>query len=89
MKLVALHEYTVVAFEENGLINLDIEHTRVVQVPDDEPVGLNWIYQEPSPYALKRIPLFLNLNDKPEQVMEGVVYAVDENGKQYVVENPT
>lgn len=89
MKLVALNEYTVVAFEENGSINLDVEHTRVVQVPDEEPVGLGWLYQEPNLQAKLTWKLFLDPNDKPEQIMEPIVYAVDENGKQYVVENPT
>jgi hypothetical protein len=88
MKFVALNELEVVAIEKDGAINLDIPHTKVISVDDDEPVELNWEYLEAPAMATIKFPLFVNPNIDPATIKPAVVYAVDENGQQYVVENP-
>ena len=47
MKLVAINGYVVVAIEQNGSINLDIEHDRVISAPDNAEVELGWTYVKP------------------------------------------
>lgn len=88
MKLVALNETEVVAIEKNGAINLDIEHTKVISVEDDEPVELGWEYIKPSPLAIVKLPLFGDLKNDLLNRKKPVVYATDENGNAYIVENP-
>ena len=89
MKLIALKYSEVVAIEKNGAINLDVEHTKVISVPDDEPVELGWNYHEPPPLATVKLRLFHNPNPDPATLKQGVCWDVDENGVQYVVETPT
>ena len=89
MKFIAVNHFEVVAIEKDGAINLDVEHTKVISVPDDEPVELGWNYHEPSPQATARLRLFHNPTPDPATLKQGVCYAIDEDGNQYVIETPT
>ena len=86
MKLVALKYYEVVAIEKDGAINLDVEHTKVISVPDDEEVALGWTYIPAPLEATVKVKLFHDPNPDPATVKQPIHYAVDENGVQYVAE---
>jgi hypothetical protein len=88
MKLVALNDNVVVAIEQNGSINLEVEHTRIINAPDDAQLELGWTYTKP-PFPESKAQLFYPMHPPADLVLEPcVVYAVDEQGNQYVVENP-
>ena len=87
MILVALKDEKVVAYEKDGIIDLDLEYDQVIQVPKTAQFGLGWFYSKP-PKEFDGVRYFFP--PKPFDIVEEplIVYAVDENGNQYVVENP-
>lgn len=90
MTLVALKMNRVVSIEKDGLIDVSMEHDKVVTVPDDSNFKMGWIYAKP-PIVYAGALYFYPYDDSemdniPKE--KGVCYAVDEQGNQYVVENP-
>lgn len=88
MKLVALKDSIVVAIEQNGSINLDVEHDHVISAPDNQEVELGWAYAKPPfPEALGR--WFFSGRLPEGGVLEPVTYHRDDgNGNSVLVENP-
>lgn len=85
MKLVALNNLFVVAVEKNGSINLDVEHDRVISVPDNEKVELGWSYVKP-PFPEAPVKLFYSGKVAEDFVFEPVLqYQDDGNGNSVLV----
>ena len=88
MILVAIKDLRVVSYEQNGKIDLEVEHDQVVQVPDNARFGIGWSYSKPikdfegALYFFPPKPFDIEL-EAP------VTYAVDENGNSYIVPEET
>jgi hypothetical protein len=88
MKLVALNKYFVVAIEQNGSINLDVEHDQIISAPDNAEVALGWTYAKP-PFPDAPVRWFFSGKVPEGFVPEPVlVYQDDGNGNPVLVENP-
>jgi hypothetical protein len=88
MKLVALKDGVVVAIEQNGSINLDVEHDRVISAPDTAVLELGWTYTKP-PFPESLAQWFYPMHPPANLVLEPVrVYKDDGNGNAVLVENP-
>lgn len=87
MILVALKDTKVVAYQKDGIIDLNLEYDKVVQVPDTAKFGLGWFYTKPAKefdgvlYFYPPVPFDI----VPEPIK---VYVDDGNGNPVLVENP-
>ena len=88
MKLVALNKLFVVAIEQNGSINLDVEHDQIINAPDNAEVGLGWTYAKP-PFPDAQVRWFFSNRPPESGVFEPVTFHQDDgNGNSVLVENP-
>lgn len=88
MKLVALKNNVVVAIEDANGIDSTIENDKIMSVDNDVACEVGWEYTNP----IKLYPgcvlfVYRDPNLKVNDLVP-IVYAEDENGNQYVVENP-
>lgn len=88
MILVALKDTKVVAYEKDGIIDLNLEYDQVVQVPATAILGLGWFYTKPAKefdgvrYFYPPEPF--DIEEEPI-----LVYVDDGNGNPVLVTEPT